>query len=119
VASVLPADGFTPSVPMVPSGNALLGLRRGVLAAPPAAGFKAKPASLHIATPVQSVASPVQSSSSRSSFMQKKQERDRKEKAEFVKDLDISPEARQEYLESIAVYGIHWIKGEGNRCFVS
>ena len=119
VASALGADGFMPSAPVKPSApmavprNSLLGLRRGVLDAPPAAGFKARPASLHVASPVQS------SGSREGSFMKKKREKDRKEKAEFVKDLAISEEQKEEYLQSVAVYGIHWKKGDGNRCFVS
>ena len=112
VASALGADGFMPSAPMAVPRNALLGLRRGVLDAPPA-GFKARPASLHVASPVQS------SGSREGSFMKKKREKDRKEKAEFVKDLAISEEQKEEYLQSVAVYGIHWKKGDGNRCFVS
>jgi len=32
--------------------------------------------------------------------------------------LAISEEQKEEYLQSVAVYGIHWKKGDGNRCFV-
>lgn len=51
--------------------------------------------------------------------MQKKKEKDRKEKAAFVQDLSISPEQEQEYLQSVAVYGIHWVAGDDGLCFVS
>ena len=110
VASALCADGFMPPMRVAAPANALLGLRRGVVATPPT--FKATPAPLR-------VASPIQSSGTRGGFMQKKKEQDRKEKAAFVQDLSISPEQKEEYLQSVAVYGIHWVAGDDNLCRVS